>query len=108
MVGFQAGPDKELSMKRPLEAKTVTISGYTRAMVKTMTSSLQIPHFGYKVRFRTQKYQILLEKNKISDTMSGRNRPRMIGMNYDVKNFTNYGVLTKFSTDIIDICYTNP
>lgn len=38
-----------LPLKRQLEAKTAPISGYTRTMIKTMTTSLQIPHFGYKV-----------------------------------------------------------
>lgn len=42
--------DKVLPLRPSLEAKTVPITGYTRAMVKSMTTSLEVPHFGYKVR----------------------------------------------------------
>ncbi|OQR78044.1 lipoamide acyltransferase component of branched-chain alpha-keto acid dehydrogenase complex [Tropilaelaps mercedesae] len=44
----QGNIDKVLPLQRLLEAKTVPISGYTRSMITTMTSSLEIPHFGYK------------------------------------------------------------
>ena len=40
-------PTPLLSVEPVLEDKTELITGYRKAMVKTMTEALRIPHFGY-------------------------------------------------------------
>lgn len=39
--------DDEDVMEKSLVDKIVPIRGYSRAMIKTMTEALEIPHFGY-------------------------------------------------------------
>jgi hypothetical protein len=39
--------DDEDVVEKSLVDKIVPIRGYSRAMIKTMTEALEIPHFGY-------------------------------------------------------------
>ncbi|VDM85678.1 unnamed protein product, partial [Strongylus vulgaris] len=45
------------------EDRVVPIRGYTRAMVKTMTDALKIPHFGYDDEIRTDLVPFPVLKN---------------------------------------------
>ncbi|CEF67553.1 Lipoamide acyltransferase component of branched-chain alpha-keto acid dehydrogenase complex, mitochondrial [Strongyloides ratti] len=50
-------PKEEISKKSIItgEDKVVPIRGYTRAMVKTMSQALNVPHFGYNDEFYVDK-----------------------------------------------------
>uniref|UniRef100_A0A0N4Z1T5 Dihydrolipoamide acetyltransferase component of pyruvate dehydrogenase complex n=1 Tax=Parastrongyloides trichosuri TaxID=131310 RepID=A0A0N4Z1T5_PARTI len=58
---------KDISSQKNIilkEDKIVPIRGYTRAMVKTMSEALKVPHFGYNDEFNVDKLVVMRKELK--------------------------------------------